>query len=158
MVNSIAMCAHGPTISIGRFSEAGSQEWLPFVIFRKKSREVAASLPGRFLARRCFSLCITMKVEPRIAKQYKGHHCCSWKKYRGKGMEGGKSRFWAGQKIASSWKKCVLGRPIARATSYCLLLDKFWLRASKLSLNVAVSNLQIYCHRAFHCEESTHRN
>ena len=53
---------------------------------RKKSREVAASLPGRFMSRRCFTLCITVEVEPRIAKQYK----CSCKNYRGKGMEGGK--------------------------------------------------------------------
>ena len=40
------------------------------------------SLPGRFLSR--------LEVEPRIAKQHKCHHCCSCKKYRGKGMEGGK--------------------------------------------------------------------
>ena len=59
---------------------------------RKKSREVAESLPSRFLSRRCFTLCVTMDVEPRIAKQYKFHHCCSCKNYRGKGMEsGGKS-------------------------------------------------------------------
>ena len=56
---------------------------------RKKSREVAASLPGRFLSRRCFTLCITTEAEPRIAKQYKCHHCCSCKNYRGKGVEGG---------------------------------------------------------------------
>ena len=37
---------------------------------RKKSREVAASLPGRFLSRRCFTLGITMEVEPRIVKRY----------------------------------------------------------------------------------------
>ena len=36
---------------------------------RKKSREVAASLPGRFLRRCCFTLWITMEVEHRIAKQ-----------------------------------------------------------------------------------------
>ena len=36
---------------------------------RKKSQEVAASLLGRFLSRRCFTLCTTMKVEHRIAKQ-----------------------------------------------------------------------------------------
>ena len=58
---------------------------------RKKSREVAASLPGRFLCRRCFTLCITMEVEPRVAKQYKCHHCCICKNYRGKGMEGEKN-------------------------------------------------------------------
>ena len=45
------------------------------------------------------------------------------------GMEGGKKvslhNFLADQKIASSWKKCDLGHPIARATSYCLLPDTF---------------------------------
>ena len=50
-----------------------------------------------------------MEGEPRIAKQYKCHHCCSCKNYRGKGMEGGKKvslrRFVADQKIASSLKK-----------------------------------------------------
>ena len=53
-----------------------------------------------------------MEVEPRIAKQYKYHHCCSCKKYRGKGMEGGKKClccFLADQKIASSWKNVFSG-------------------------------------------------
>ena len=59
-------------------------------LLRKKSWVVAASLPGWFLCRHCFTLCITMEVEPRIAKQYKCHHCCACKKYCGKGMEGGK--------------------------------------------------------------------
>ena len=54
----------------------------------KKLQEVAASLLGRFLSRRCFMLSITVKVEPRIAKQYKCHHSCSCKNYQGKGMEG----------------------------------------------------------------------
>ena len=62
---------------------------------RKKSREIAASLPGRFLSRRCFTLCITMEVEHRIAKQYKCHHCCSCKNYREKGTEGGKKSVFA---------------------------------------------------------------
>ena len=44
---------------------------------RKKSREVAASLLGQFLSRHCFTLCITVEVEPRIVKQYKCCHCCS---------------------------------------------------------------------------------
>ena len=76
-------------------------------------------------------LCITVEAEPRIAKQYKCQYCCSCKIYRGKGMEGGKKvsynlrRFLADQKISSSWKKCVSGHPIARATSYCLLPDTF---------------------------------
>ena len=33
---------------------------------RKKSQEVAASLLGRFLSWRCFTLCIKIEVEPRI--------------------------------------------------------------------------------------------
>ena len=56
-----------------------------------------------------------MELEPRIAKQYKCHNCCSCKKYQGKGMEGGKKklrRFLADQKIAISWGKnafwCIL--------------------------------------------------
>ena len=93
----------------------------------KKSWEVTASLPGQFLSRHCLMLCITMQVEPRIVKQYKCHHCCSCKNYWRKGMEGGKKClcivFWGDQKIASSWKKCVLGHPIAWATSHCLLPD-----------------------------------
>ena len=107
---------------------------------RKKSREVAGSLPGRFLSRCCFTLCITVEVEPRIAKQYKCQYCCSCKNYREKGMEGGKKvslrRFLADQKIASSYKKYVLGHPIARATSYCLLPDTLLLRASKNAFKV----------------------
>ena len=73
-------------------------------------------------------LCIIMEGEPRIAKQYNCHCCCSCKNYQGKGMEGGKKclcLFLADQKIASLWKKCILGHPVARATSYCLLPDTF---------------------------------
>ena len=52
---------------IGRFSEAGLHEWMPFVIFRARNRgEVAASLPGRFLSRRCFTLYITMEVNQEL--------------------------------------------------------------------------------------------
>ena len=57
---------------------------------RKKSLRGRSALPGRFLSRRCFTLCITVEAEPRIAKQYKCQYCCSCKNYRGKGMEGGK--------------------------------------------------------------------
>ena len=107
---------------------------------RKKSQEIAASLAGWFLSRRCFTLCITIEVEPGIAKQYKCHHRCSCKNYRGKGMEGGKKVslhcFLADQKIEILWKKCILGHPIARAASYCLLPDTFWLWAFKNAFKV----------------------
>ena len=83
---------------------------------RKMSREVAVSLLGQLLSRRCFTLCITMEVEPRIAKQYKCHHCCSCKNYRGKGMEGGGKvslhRFWLARR---SW---VRGRNMRFGASY----------------------------------------
>ena len=50
-------------------------------------------------------LCITVEVEPRIAKQYKCQCCCSCKNYHGKGMEGGKKVSLCGcladQKIVS---------------------------------------------------------
>ena len=50
-------------------------------------------------------------------------------KLPGNGMDGGKKvslrRFFADEKIVSSWEKCVLWHPIARATSYCLLPDTF---------------------------------
>ena len=50
-------------------------------------------------------------------------------------------RCLADQKIASSWskrleKKSVLGHPIARAISYCLLPVTFRLRASKNAFKV----------------------
>ena len=99
---------------------------MPFVIFRARcrAREVAASLPGRFLSRRCFTLCITMELEPKIAKKYKCHHCRSCKNYWGKGMEGGKKacHLLADQKIASSWKKNRFG-------ASCSMHDKLLLVA-----------------------------
>ena len=94
---------------------------------RKKSPEVALSLPGRFLRRRCFMLCITMEAEPRTVKQYKCHHCYSCKNLH---------CFLADQNITISWKKCIWGHPTAWATSYCLLPDTFWLQTSKNAFKV----------------------
>ena len=77
-------------------------------------------------------LCITMEVEPRIAKQYKCHHYCSCKNYRGMWMEVGQQQKSVFASIFGSpedrefvGKKCVLEHPIARATSYCLFPDTF---------------------------------
>ena len=58
-------------------------------------------------------------------------------------MEGGKNvslcHYLADQKITSLWreKKCVLGHPIAQATSYCLL-PHFDYGPPKISLKLAV--------------------
>ena len=67
-----------------------------------------------------------MEVEPRNAKQYKFHHCCSCKNYQGKGMEGAKKKaslpnFFADQKIASSWKKCNFGASYSTSNKLLLL-------------------------------------
>ena len=58
-------------------------------------------------------------------------------------MEGGKKvslcRFGADEKIAGLWrKKSVLGHPMARATSYCLLPDTSDYGPPKMSLKLAV--------------------
>ena len=62
-----------------------------------------------------------MEVEARIVKQYKYATTVAVANITGeRGWRMGKKvslrRFLADQKIASSWKKCVLGHPIARAT------------------------------------------
>ena len=84
---------------LSRYYWAVKWSWFAWVnalsnLSRKKSREVAALLPGRFLSRRYFTLCITMEVESRIVKQYKCHHCCSCKNYRGKGKRCLSVDFW----------------------------------------------------------------
>ena len=104
---------------------------------RKKSREVAASLPGRFLCRRCFTLYITMEAEPRIAKQYKCHYCCSCKNYRGKRMEGGKKKClcvvlfgWPFPRVRGGKKKSF-GASYSTSNKLLFVASTFWLRASQ---------------------------
>ena len=111
----------------------------------KWSQQVSASFPGWFLSRCCFTLCITMEVKHRIAKQYKCHYCCSCKNYREKGMEGGKKvslRHFFGWTDCEFVEKMHWGHPIARA---------FWLhsdyRPPKISLKLAMENSQIHCQR-----------
>ena len=130
---------------IGRFSEAGLHVWMPFVIFRTRSRERSQLplSPGRFLSRRWFTLCITVEVEPTVAKLYKCPYCCLCKNYRVKVMKDGKK-----VSLQVGWpedRECVeenafFSRPIARATSYCLLPDTFWIQAFKNALKVGTVN------------------
>ena len=123
--------------AIAKFSQAGLHEWMHFAIFHARSHERSQlPLPGWFFSRQLRrTLCIAVEVEPRFVKQYKCYYCCLCKNYRGKVMGDGKKVslhcFLADQKIVSSWKKCVLGHPIAWATGYCLSPDTFWLWASK---------------------------
>ena len=100
-------------VPIGQFSEAGLLEWMRFVIFCARSCERLQRTSGRFLSRCCFMLCVTVEVEPRIAKQYKWQYCCSCINHGGKGMKGGKKvslhHLLAGQKITSLYKKSIWG-------------------------------------------------
>ena len=108
------------SIIVGRFSEAGLHEWISFVIFRARNREWwQCHFRADFWVG--VMLCITMEVEPRIAKQYK----CSCKNYRGKRMEGGQKvslrRFLADQKIASSLKKMRFGASYSMSSKLLLV-------------------------------------
>ena len=122
---------------------------------RKKSREVAASLPGRFLSRRCFTLRTRMEGEPRIAKLYKCHHCCSCKNYRGRGMEGGKKVslccFLADKKIASFGASYSTSNKLLRVARHILITGL------KKCLLIWQCKIRKFTVTAFHCEESTHR-
>ena len=62
-----------------------------------------------FLSRHCFMLSITMEVEPI---------------------------FWLTRRLQFCERKKHFGAPLTQATSYCLLQDTFWLRASKNAFEV----------------------
>ena len=62
---------------------------------RKKSREVAASLPGRFLSRRCFTLCINNGSSTKNCEAIEIPPLLQLQKLPGKGMEGGEKSVFA---------------------------------------------------------------
>ena len=116
---------------------AAQWSWFAWVnalwdLSKKKLREVAASLPGRFLSRRCFTL---WKLNLELRSSTNATAVAVAKITQEWGWRVEKKcllcHFLADQKIVNSWKKYVLGHPMARATSYCLLPDTFWLKASK---------------------------
>ena len=120
-----------------------------------------SALPGRFLSRRCFTLCITVEVEPRIAKQYKCQYCCSCKNYRGKGMEDGKKvslrRFLDDQKIASSQKKMRFGASYSTSNKLMLVSRHIMTTGLKKCLYSWQCKIRKFTVTAYQCEESTHR-
>ena len=86
-------------------------------------------------------LCISMEVEPRIMKQCKCHHCCGCKITWESGWRVEKRclhNFLADQKIASLWKKCILGHPVAeqQVTACCQTHSDY--RPQKMPLTLAV--------------------
>ena len=126
----------------------------------KKLREVAAHFRADFWVG-VASRCVYQWKLKLIAKQYKFQLCCSCRKYRGKGMEVKKEEKRSVFASFFGWpedrefverkkkKKSVLGHPKARAASYCLFPDTFWLRWQ--------CKIRKFTVTAFHCEESTHR-
>ena len=123
---------------------------------RKKSREVTASLPGRFLSRHCFTMCITMEVEPRITKQHKCQYCCSCKNYRGKGKVSLR-RFLADKKITSSWGKMRFGASYRTSNKLLLVVKHILTTGLQNCLQISQCKIRKFTVTAFHCEESTHR-
>ena len=103
----------------GQFSETGLHDWTSFTIFCTRSRERSQlSLPGQFLSRCWFTLCITMEAELRIAKQDQCHHCCNCKNIGLKITREGWCRvekkglyivFWLTKKLQVCGKNAVWG-------------------------------------------------
>ena len=127
---------------------------------------------GWFLSRRCFTLCITVEVEPRITKQYKCQYCCRCKNYCGKGIEGGNKvslrHFLADQKIANSsffgWPKdCEFVEKMRFGASYSMSNKLLLIAKHIMTMGLQKCLLSWQCKirkftvTAFHCEESTHR-
>ena len=129
---------------------------------RKKSREVAASLPGRFLSRRYFTLCITVEVEPRIVKQYKCQYCCSCKNYRGKGMEGGGKIFLASffgwpEDREFEGEKMRFGASYSTSNKLLLVARHIPTTGLQKCLSSWQCKIRKFTVTAFHCEESMHQ-
>ena len=114
---------------------------------RKKSREAAAHFRAY---RRYFTLCITVEIEPRIAKQYKSLYCCSCKNYRGKGMEGGKKClcvvFWLTRRSRVRRKNAFWGILKHEQQVIAHFQTHYDYRSPKMPLKLAVKNSQIRCH------------
>ena len=106
--------------SVGRLSEDGLREWMPFVIFHARSHK---RLQRHFWANSEQALLHAVYNWKLNLELRSSTNCsCSYKNYLGNGMEGGKKVslhcFLADQKIVSLWKKCILWHPIAWATGY----------------------------------------
>ena len=114
--------------TVGRFSEAGLHEWMPFVIFRARSCKRSQHRFHADFWVGIVSCCV--------------YQCCGCKNYLWKRMEGGKKvslhHFLADQKIASLWKKCILGHPVAeqQVTACCQTHSDY--RPQKMPLKLAV--------------------
>ena len=116
----------------------------------------------RARSRKRSQLCITMEVEPRVAKQDKCHHCCSCKNVWGKGMKGGGKKclcidFWLTRRLQFCGKmhcgaSYSTGNKLSLVTRHILTMgleNEFKVGSVKFANSLSLES--------FHCEESTHR-
>ena len=127
LVSLSLQCKWWVAEDIGQFSETGLHDWTSFAVFCTRSHEgLQLSLPGWFLSRCWFTLCITMEVAKQDRCQAgQMPPLLQLQKLQGKGDGGWKKvslhHFLADQKSASSWKKMRFWA----STSCCLLPDTF---------------------------------
>ena len=108
---------------------------------RKKSWEVAAYFWADFwvgVASRCVQ---QRKLNLELQSSTNANTVAVAKITVERGWRMGKKKclcviFWLPRRSQVHRKKCILGHPIARATSYCLFPDTEWLRASKNAFKV----------------------
>ena len=102
-----------------------------------------------------------MEVEPRIAKQYKCHHCCSCKYYQGKGVESGEKvylrRFFRWPDVRDFVGKMFCGASYTTSDKL-LLVDRHTLTTGlQKCLYNWLYKIRKFTVTSFHCEERTHR-
>ena len=104
---------------------------------RKKSREVAAHFRGDFWV----GVALQWKLNLELRSSTNGNTVAVAKITVERGWRVEKKCLCVvfcrlTRRLQVRRKKCVLGHPIARVTSYCLLPDKLWLQASKYAFKV----------------------
>ena len=115
-----------PCLILGHFKRS----WFARVnsLRARRPEKSQLPLPGRFLSKHWFTLCITTEAEPNIWQHYKYHYCCICKNDREKMMKD-----WGeGVVVVSLHRRVVKNaffvHPKARATSSCLLQNTLWIR------------------------------
>ena len=135
---------------IGRFSKAGLHEWIPFIIFHARSQERSQlPLPGWFLSRHWFMVCITMELASRIVKLYKCHYCCIFQNLQGKGYQGWK-------KVSLHHFSADLKKDWECMDPFCVFLASYS-TSNKLLLvarHILTTDLQ-KCLQSWHCHANS---
>ena len=123
--------------------EYGLLEWMRFVILRARSRERSQRTFGPIFWVGVVSRCVTVELNLESRSSTNANTIAVAKITVERGWRVEKCLcvvFWPGWPLrrsrVHSGKKCVLGHPIAQATSYCLMPDTLRLRATKNAFKV----------------------